>query len=421
MKKYVVIKLFLLPFIIITLAHLTKPSDARIYIDITSPVSEKLPIAIQEFSGKYGQEISDIITQDLNYTGIFNCIDKNAHIEKPNQNFNPKNWTPLGVETVVKGSVTDAGDLIVKISLYDVTENKEVLRKEYKGSLNLLRPISHTISNDIYHFLTGQNGIFRTRIIFITDEQGAKSLNIMDWDGHRINKIGIKSNIIVAPHWSRDGKKLIYSAEKNRLWNIYLLDFKELIEKKIYSSKGVNIPGDFLSDNEITLSSSKDGSSDIYIMNLQNSNLTKITSSHGIDISPTVSPDSRYIAFVSDRGGSPQIYVMRRDGTDIRRITFEGNYNTSPIWSPKGDKIAFVGRRGTNQIFTINPDGTELTQLTHTGNNEEPSFSPDGMFIAFTSDRDGVKSIYLMRANGEGQKRITPLNISAHSPRWSPN
>jgi TolB protein len=156
-------------------------------------------------------------------------------------------------------------------------------------------------------------------------------------------------------------------------------------------------------------------------MNLKNNQVSKLTSSYGIEVSPSVSPDSRSIAFVSDKGGSPQIYTMRKDGSDIKRITFEGSYNTSPSWSPKGDKIAFSGRRGTNQIFIVNPDGTGLTQLTSQGNNEDPSFSPDGRYIVFSSDRDGIKGIYIMRANGESQKRITPKNLRSYGPRWSPN
>jgi TolB protein len=149
--------------------------------------------------------------------------------------------------------------------------------------------------------------------------------------------------------------------------------------------------------------------------------MKKLTFTHGIDVSPSVSPDGKSIAFVSDRGGTPQIYVMRSDGSEVRRVTFEGSYNTSPCWSPSGDRIAFSGRRGKNQIFTIKPDGSELMQLTDSGNNEDPSFSPDGRYITFMSDRDRTKSIYIMRANGESQRRITPKDMRAFGPRWSPN
>jgi TolB protein len=397
-------------------------ANAKVYIDITSPAFRRLPIAIQEFSGISGREISDIIRDDLIFTGLFSYIERTVYIENPSQPFNPKNWTPIGVEAVVKGSVQEAKDsFTVKVSLYDVFEEKEILRKEYRAEKEFIRPLSHTIANDIYYVLTGETGIFRSRISFVVEDKGGKGIYIMDWDGNRITSTGLKGNIILSPHWSRDGTKLIYSAERNRQWGIYLLNFKEMTERKVFSSKGTNMVGDFFPEgNDFIFSSSKDGTPDLYVKNLKENNTTKLTSSYGIEVSPAVSPDGKHIAFVSDRGGSPQIYIMRRDGSDWRRITFEGSYNTSPSWSPKGDRIVFVGRRGTNHIFIVNPDGTGLTQLTTQGNNEDPSFSPDGMYITFSSDRNRIRGIYIMRANGESQRRITPKNLKASGPRWSP-
>ena len=396
--------------------------DAKVYIDISSPGSRKLPIAIEEFSGPSGKEIADIIRNDLEFTGLFAYIDRAAYLENPMQPFSAKNWTPIGVETVVKGSVTEGKDLSVTAVLYDVFEGKEILRKEYRTERELLRPVSHAIANDIYHALTGEAGVFRSRIVFVGEDRGEKSISLMDWDGNRMTKTGLKGNIVLTPHWSQDGTKLVYSAERNRQWGIYLLDFKSMRERKIFSSQGTNIAGDFMPEGDvITFSSSKDGTPDIYAMDLASNRIKKLSSSYGIEVSPAVSPDSRYIAFVSDRGGTPQIYVMRKDGSDVRRITFEGTYNTSPSWSPRSDKIVFSGRRGANQVFMVNPDGTGLTQLTSQGNNEDPSFSPDGRFIAFSSDRDGGKGIYIMRANGESQRRITPRNLRTYGPRWSPN
>jgi TolB protein len=395
--------------------------QAKVYIDISSPAFRKMPIAIEEFSGPSGKEISDIIKDDLEYTGLFANIDRAAYLETSSELFNPGNWTPIGAEAVVKGSVVKGKELVVKASLYDVFEGREVLRKEYKADAGLIRLLSHAIANDIYQAFTGAEGIFRSKIVFVGDERGKKVIYFMDWDGKRIVKTGLKGDIILSPHWSKDGKKLLYSAERNRQWGIYLLDFTSMRERKVFSSKGTNIAGDFMpGGSEITLSSSKAGTPALYRMSLTDNKIRKLTSSYGIEVSPAVSPDSKYIAFVSDRGGSPQIYKMRSDGTDVRRITFEGSYNTSPAWSPKGDKIVFVGRRGANEIFIVNPDGTGLTQLTSQGNNEDPSFSPDGRFITFSSDRDGSKGIYIMRANGEAQKRITHRSLKALHPRWAP-
>ncbi|OGW38681.1 MAG: Tol-Pal system beta propeller repeat protein TolB [Nitrospirae bacterium RBG_13_39_12] len=394
--------------------------EAKVYIDISSPAFKTLPIAIQAFSGPSGKEISDIIRDDLQFTGLFEYIDRDAYLEDPSKPFNPKNWTPIGVEAVVKGSVQEGKDLTVTMSLYDVFEGKEILKKEYKAEKEFIRPLSHAVANDIYFKLTGETGIFRSRISFVAEDKKGMGIYIMDWDGNRITSMGLKGNIILPPRWSKDGKKLIYSAERNRQWGIYLLDFISMSERKVFFSKGTNMVGDFFPEGNVFIfSSTKEGPSDIYKSDLKNNQTTKITSSYGIDVSPAVSPDGNYIAFVSDRGGSPQIYIMRADGSDVRRITFEGSYNTSPSWSPTGDRIVFTGRRGKNQIFTVRPDRTGLTQLTTLGNNEDPSFSPDGRYITFSSDRNGGKGIYIMRANGESQKRITPKNLRASGPRWS--
>jgi TolB protein len=411
-----------LVFLFFTFYFSVSTCSAKVYIDISSPSLKKLPIAIYDFNGTSGKEISKIIRDDLEFTGLFLYIDKDTYVEGLSQPFNPKNWSPLGVEVVVKGIVKETAELSLTLSLYDVFEAKEILKKEYRSGKELIRTLSHTAANDIYKALTGEEGIFRSRIAFVGEEKGKKDIYIMDWDGQRITKVGLKEDIIVSPRWSKSGKKIAYSSEKNRQWSIYLLDFLKRAEKRVFTSKGTNLVGDFLSgDRELIFSSSKDGNFELYIMSLDNTNIKRLTSSHTIEVSPAVSTDNEYIAFVSDRGGTPQIYIMRKDGSDIRRVTFEGSYNTSPNWSPKGDKIAFTGRRGANQIFTINPDGTELAQLTSEGNNEDPSFSPDGRYITFSSDRDGIKGIYIMRANGEAQKRITPRNIKAFSPRWSPN
>jgi TolB protein len=398
-------------------------AEARVYIDITSPAFKKLPIGIHDFSGDSGKEIADIIRDNLDFTGLFEYIDKAAYLENHSQPFNPLNWTPLGTEAVVKGSSKiGEKDLIARVSLYDVFEGKEILRKEYRAEKELLRQLSHAIANDIYYTLTGEKAIFRSRIAFICEDKGQRELCLMDWDGGRITKTGLRGNVILSPHWSKDGTKIIFSAERNRQWEIFLLDFKSMKEMKVFSARGTNIAGDFLPDgNQFTFSSSKDGTHDLYIMDLKNKDIKKLTSYFGIEVSPAVSPDGRYISFVSDRGGSPQIYTIRTDGSELRRITFEGSYNTSPSWSPRGDKIVFTGRRVTNQICIVNPDGTGLTQLTTWGNNEGPSFSPDGRYITFSSDRDGLKGVYIMRANGESQKRITTRNMNAYSPRWSPN
>lgn len=398
-------------------------AEAKVYIDITSPAFKKMPIAISDFAGQSGKEVADIIRDDLDFTGLFLCLDKKTFIEGPDQRVQTRNWTVIGAEAVVKGTVSTGKGLTATVLLFDVLEGKEVFRKEYETESSLIRPLAHTIANDIYKQMTGEAGIFRTRIAFVSRKGGEDNLSLMDWDGHRVNSLGIKGNVLLTPHWSRDGSRLVYSAERYRQWGIYLLNFKIMNETKVFSSKGTNIAGDFLPNpDEFVFSSSMGGNPDVYSFSIATSKQSRLTSTRGINVSPAVSPDGSQLAFVSDRDGTPQIFIMSRDGSYAKRLTFSGPYNTSPSWSPKGDRIVFSGRQGgKNQVFTISPDGTGLAQLTDRGNNEDPSFSPDGRYIVFSSDRDGEKTIYIMRADGGAQKRIAPRGSTAFGPRWSPN
>lgn len=393
----------------------------KVYLDITSPGLSKFPIAIQQFSGE--PEMSDIVKEDLDFTGLFRVLDDGTHKEKNDQPFNRANWQGTGIDVVVKGNIIKKGkDLTANISIYDVTEGKEILKKEYSAPAELYRQVAHAIANDIYKIITGQQGIFRTKISYVAEKNNRKELFLMDWDGHRNHEIGIYGEAMLAPKWSSDGSRLIYSKLKNRQWGIYLLHFETTRETKILSQKGLNLAGNFLPNNkEFVFVSTKDGNSDIYLGDIFTLRTKKIISSPWIDVSPTVSPRGDKLLFVSNRAGSPQLYLADINGLNIKKITYEGSYNTSPVWSPKGDKIAFVGMvSGKHQIFVMNSDGSEINQLTSLGNNEEPSFSPDGRYIAFVSDREGNKSIYIMRIDGSEQKRITPRGIKAYGPAWSP-
>jgi TolB protein len=400
---------------------LTGEARAKIYIDIVS-APRRLPIAIQDLQGPSGAELTAIVSDDLAFSGVFLPLDHAAFIEHPAQEFRAGNWTGTGAEAVVKGFVSmDTDGLVVSVLLYDVFEGTLIMEKKYRAQASLVRPLAHTIAGDIYTRITGRHSMFRTKIAYIAEEGGRHVLTRSDWDGHRKRSLGVTAAAMLAPHWSQDGRRLLYSAQRGRGWSVYLLDFRERKERKVFSSPGLNMAGDFFpSSTSFSLSASRDGSPDIYTFDIQEKKLRKLTTERGIEVSPSVSSDGERIAYVSDRGGNPHIYTMDKFGYNKARVTFEGKYNTSPAWSPRGDRLVFSGRHeGRNHIFLIRPDGTGLEKLTDVGNNEEPSFSPDGRFIAFTSDRDGKKGVYIMRADGEAQRRISPPGIKAFGPAWS--
>ncbi len=380
-------------------------AEAKIYIDITSPAIRKLPLSINTKGPSGAKKIEWTVKSDLETTGMFEFVDPDVP----------------GAEIRADLTVDTSDGLKVILSVTDLIENREVLKKRLDASSMIIHTMAHSISNDIYNVATGKKGIFRTRISYLVNSSTSrKELYMMDWDGYN-SKTVVSRGLTSSHSWSGDGRFLLYSSERNRKWKIYIRDLKRPSETVLFSSKGLNLVGGTSPDGLISFSSSKDGSSEIYTMNIHGKELKKLTRSFGIDVSPVFSPDGERIAFVSDRGGTPQIYIMDSDGGGVRRLTFEGSYNTSPSWSSSDDLIAFVGRKnGKNQIFMVKSDGNDLRQLTFSGNNESPSFSPDGFFIAFDSDRDGGRSIYIMRTNGEGRKRITPGYIKAMSPKWSP-
>ncbi len=398
------LKFFVFVFLLSTVyCLLSTVSHAKVYIDITSPALRKLPISISYTGPEEAKEIPEIVKNDLDFTGIFYLIDPDIS----------------GAEMTANINASGTEEIKADVTLFDLINNKEVLSKRYTAAKKDIHALAHSISDGIYKEVTGRDGIFRTKIAYITSVSGKSSLHIMDWDGYNPIKV-VSSGLTLSHNWSPDSQYVAYSSERNRTWAIYLLNLRNYREMTLFSSKGTNIVGGISPKDQIAFSSSKDGSPEIYVMNLNGSNSKKLTKSLGIDVSPVFSPDGSQIAFVSDRGGAPQIYTMDADGSRIRRLTFEGEYNTSPAWSPDGKWIAFVGRKNGNQVFIIKSDGTDLRQLTDKGNNENPTFSPDSMFIAFDSDRDGNKGIYLMNINGERQKRITPGNIKAMNPKWSP-
>ncbi len=395
-------------------------AQAKVYIDITSPSTRKFPIAIEDFEGggTYN-EITDVIRADLDFSGLFNIVGGKG--EEGNDSF----WQSAGAGALIKGKVTSQDNLLViEAYLYDIVKGTTLLAKRYRGEKRGLRNISHYFANDVLEVLTGERGIFETRIAFVAKRGRNKEIYLMDYDGENSRQVTANESINLSPSWSPDGRELIYTSFMGGVASIYRKELATFKDTKLLNKKYMNMGGAWSPDGKkIALTISKDGDSDLFLIEKGGRSLKRLTSGWGLDVSPAWSPDGKTIVFVSDRSGNPNLYATSASGSNLRRLTFEGKYNASPAWSPDGKWIAYSSlQNGSFKIYIMKANGRDGRQLTFgTGNDEEPTWSPDGRFIAFSSTRGGKKSIFIISIDGSRVRKLKGTGSADMSPAWSPS
>jgi TolB protein len=408
----------------------------KIYIDINAPSLRKFNIAIPDFKNSAGghehselaADLPAVIGDDLDASGYFTPMDKAAFLEdntalQTQESIRFKDWSVIGAELLLKGSYTTIGrNLEVEVRLYDVFWGRQLLGKRALGEVKGYRQVMHRLSNEIIRALTGQPGIFLTKLAFVGNATGHKEVYVSDYDGHGARRMTKDKSIALLPRWSPEGDKITYNSYKDGGTMLYLKDVGSGSVKRISARSGLNIGACWAPDGkQVALTLSRKGNPDIFTIDLNGKIIKQLTDHWGIDVSPTFSPDGNKIAFVSNRSGSPQIYLLDLVNGREERLTFEGNYNTSPAWSSL-NRIAFVSQdHGNFDIYTIDPAGGRMRRLTQEqGKNEDPCWSPDGRYIMFSSNRAGRYHLYMMNANGLNQRRITFLDGDQTSPSWAP-
>jgi TolB protein len=411
--------------------------EAKIYLDINAPSIQKLPLAIQSFRDlapeagdpSVGKEIQETLEGDLAFSGLFDVLDPVIFIEDPAtsktdvQNIHFPDWRAIGADALIKGTYTTMGEkLKVEFFLYDVFREKQLVGKRYHGMAGDLRKMAHKFANEVVKQITGEEGVFDTRVVYLASSREYKEIHVMDYDGHNDKVLFKDEAIIVSPKWSSDGEKIVFTSYRENNPDLYQIVVRTGSLQKISGQPGINTGGAYSpGGGRLAYVMSKDGNPEIYILDKYARSPKRLTKNWATDVSPVWSPDGEKIAYMSDQAGSPQVYVMNDDGKKPYRLTFQGKYNATPAWSPRGDRIAFATQvNGHFQVATIKPNKTEMVILTaNSGNNESPSWSPDGRFLCFSSTMNGKSDIFIMNANGANLKQVTSSGLANSAPNWS--
>ncbi len=440
MKKLLFI--FLLNILLLNKSH------ALIEVDITRGNLDPLPIAVsplhvdiksEEYKNikikELGENISSIIENNFRSTGLFNPLKKEAFVQKPDiAHLKPRfeDWRLIKAQALVTGKLlVKNGKLKIEFRLWDLAAAQEMTALAFTTTPSNWRRVAHIISDKIYERLTGEEGYFDTRIIYVAESgpknQRIKKLAIMDQDGAKTKYLTLGNELVLTPRFNPTNQMVTYMSYFRNMPRVYLLDIETGTQEVVGNFPGMTFAPRFSPDGEkIVMSFAKDGNSDIYTMDLKTRVVERITDHSSIDTSPSFSPDGNFIAFNSDRSGLQQIYVMRSDGSGVKRITFGNGIYGTPVWSPRGDLIAFTKmRKGRFYIGVMRVDGTGERLLTENYYQEAPSWSPNGRVLVFYREtKAGLKGegfsakLWSIDITGYNERQLL-TKTDASDPSWS--
>jgi len=413
---------------------------AELHIDVNSGKVEPLPIAVPDFAGgaQAARDITQVVSADLERSGLFKPLDPRAFVDKEAATRSPPrygDWRVINAQALVTGNVETQADgrLAVEFRLWDVFAEQQMTGLRYTTTAQNWRRIAHIMADAIYKRVTGEDGYFDTRVVYISEtgpmDKRVKRLAIMDQDGANHRYLTDGRALVLTPRFSPSTQEITYLSYARGVPRVYLFNIDTGQQEVLGDFPGMTFAPRFSPDgNKVLMSLSVDGNSDIYALDLRTRAATRLTDNPAIDTSPSFSPDEKMIVFNSDRGGSQQLYTMNANGSDVKRISFDGQarYGT-PVWSPRGDLIAFTKIAG-GQFFigVMRPDGTGERLLANAFLVEGPTWAPNGRVLMYTrqapSDakgNGGRSRIYSIDLTGFNEREvITPQDAS--DPAWSP-
>jgi TolB protein len=401
----------------------------ELYLEITQPGLRRVAVAAPPLMvlpgtpAEAARGFQETLDSDLSAAAPIAVVDPKLYSlveDDPRPEVLNQRWRAIGAQFLLSGTVVRAGgQLVVEARLVDLVSGEFAFAKRYRAGINASPVVAHTLANDIVQVFTGRPGPFLSRIGFISDRAGGSELWVMDWNGDNPKQLTKHGTIALAPTWSPDGKKMVFTSFLRGTPALFVLTPHEGYLRLLWDKGGVNSSATFSPDaTEIAFASSVDGNTDIYTMTVDGGTPRRLTTARGIDTQPAWAPNGRQIAFTSTRSGSPQIYLMDADGSNVRRLTFDGGFHDEATWSHDGTRLACTTKVGGRfQIATIDTISGVQAVIPGPGNNESPCFSPDGSMLAFASDRTGSPQIFITDADGVPHQ-LTSEGTN-HSPTWT--
>ncbi len=409
-------------------------------IEITDGVIEPLPFAVPDFvaenaeAGEYAANISRVIASDLSGTGLFREISADAFISNVSSFDAPvayPDWKAINAQALITGAVSASGDrIVVKFRLYDVFSGQPLGEGlQFAGTPQSWRRMAHKVADAAYSRITGEGGYFDSRVVFVSESgpknNRAKRLGVMDYDGAGLQYLTDSSSIVLAPRFSPNGDRILFTSYASGFPEIYLMNMGTLETRNLGQVPGtMTFAPRFSPDgSRAVFSLEKGGNTDLYSIDIGSGALSQLTNAPSIETSPSYSPDGSQIVFESDRSGTQQIYVMPAGGGEGQRLSNGAGRYSTPVWSPRGDLIAFTKQNeGRFHIGVVRTDGSEERLLTASFLDEGPTWAPNGRVIMFTrqgAGAEGQPALYSVDVSGRNLRQVTTEG-PASDPAWSP-
>lgn len=408
------------------LAH-ASISDAALSIEIIGAGEHQIPVSIVPFGGDQtlAQAINEVVTGDLQRSGLFRLVDPAGKSPHEVSEINYNDWQLRSAVALAIGKVTTQpnGRIEARFRLLDVLKQVELVGQAVSGGDGQVRAVGHRIADLIYEKLTGDQGVFSTRIAYVNRQGKSFSLIVADSDGYNDQIILKHNEPIMSPAWSPDGSHLAYVSFETGHAAVFVQSLLTNQRKAVANFPGSNSAPAWSPDGrQLAVVMTRDGGSQIYLMQPDGSNIRRMTFTGGIDTEPNFSPDGQFLLFTSDRGGSPQIYRMPVEGGAAQRLTFAPGSSFAPRHSQDGKSFVFSHLTGGKFYISVQEfQSGQMVTLTDGGWEKKPSFAPNGRIILFASEARGRGILATVSSDGRVQQHMFTQSGDAREPVWGPH